>query len=155
MTGFRLETGLGLDLDQAWGDVGLGEGDEGEGYGEFEAARACAAWVEIDDSVAGFDLRLVGVTADDHGNAGGFGVYVEVVDRVDEVEEVAREFYDFGFGQSGTGAEEIYVAPDCGDGSDGAQGGKDFGIADVAGVKDVIDTSEGSYGFWPEEAVGI
>lgn len=137
-------------MDEAWGDLGLGKGDEGEGDGELEAAGAGAPGVEVGNAISGFDLGLVRVAADDHGDAGSFGVHVEVVDGVNEVEEVAGQLNDFGLGEQGAGAEEVDVAADGGDRSNLAENVENGWVADVTGVEDVVDTCEGSNGFRPE-----
>ena len=128
-------------------------------HGELEAAGAGAAGVEVDDAVSGLDAGLVGVAADDDGDACGFGVEVEPVDGMDEVEEAASEFYGFGFGELGTGAVGVGVAADGCHGSDLAQSGEYVRIADVSGVEDVVDGmpvgAQGCDGFGAEETVGV
>ena len=136
-------------------DLCVGDADQCDGDREFEAAGSGAAWIEVDDAVSGLDAGLVGVAADDHCYAGCFGVDLEPLDGVDEVDHLAAEFDDFGRGEPGAVAEGVNVAADCGDGGDLAQGGEDVGVADVAGVEDVVDTSEGGEGFGAEEAVGV
>lgn len=141
--------------EDGWGQGVLFDAEVGEGDGEVEAAGACAAWVEVEDVVAGFGGGLVGVAADDGGEAGGGGVQVEVVDGVDEVEEGAVELDDVGWGQVGAGAVGVDVAADGGDGGYGAEGAEDLDVADVAGMENMIDAVEGGDGLGAEEAVGV
>ena len=68
--------------------------------GQVEAARACAAWVYVEDAVF-FVLRwLVGVAEQNDVNVRGGWLYVQVGDVVNEVEIGGRGFNKFGFLQS-------------------------------------------------------
>ena len=49
------------DGDDSWVEGGGGNGDESYGDGELEAAGAGAAWVEVEDVVAGLSRWIVGV----------------------------------------------------------------------------------------------
>ena len=142
-------------MDDAWSHGAWSQFDQGQGYGEVEATGTGAAWVEVDDSIAGIDRGLVGVAADDHGDAGDFGVYIEIVDGMDEVENVALQLDCFGFGELGACALRVYVAADAGYGGNVAECVEDRWVADVSCVEDVVDTSEGREGFGAEEAVGV
>jgi hypothetical protein len=121
--------------DDFWVEGGGGDRDEGYGDRELEAAGACAARVEVEDVAAGFDGWIVGVAGDDGGDACGVGADIEIVDRVDEVEESAGDFDEFGRGEPSAGAVDVNVAADGGHRGDGAEGFKDLNVADVAGVE--------------------
>ena len=95
------------------------------------------------------------MAAEDHGDAGGARVDVQPLDGVNEVDEMAGEFDGFGCGERGAGAVGVDVAADGGDGRDGAQGGEDDGVADVAGVEDVVHALDGGESFGAEERVGV
>ena len=127
----------------------------GEGDGEREAAGTAASGIEIKDVVAVLDERLMGVAVDDDGDSGCTGVEVEVVDGVEHVDEAAVELDGFGCREIGAGAVEIDVAANGGDGSDRAESVKDVGVADVAGVEDVVGTGDGGEELGTEQAVGV
>jgi len=141
------EVGHPESLSEEGDDAGFeafgGEGDQRDGGGEMEAAWACASGVEVEDVVAGLDCWLVGVAGDDGGDSSRDGADVEIVDGVDEVEELARDFDHLCGREIGAGAMDVDVAADGGDGSDGAQGIEDLDVADVPGVKDVLRRREG------------
>jgi hypothetical protein len=110
----------------------------GEGDGEVEAAWAAAAGVEVEDAVAGCDGGLVGVAGEDEADACGVGVYVEVVDVVQDMDEAAGEFEGLGSREIRAGAVDVNVAADGGDWGDPGEGGEDVRVADVASVEDVV-----------------
>lgn len=87
--------------------------------------------------------RVVGVAADDGGDAGCDRVQVEVMDGVDEVEEAAGKLDGVGRGKATAEAVVIRVATNRGEGSDLAQGLKDVVVTYIASMRDVFDTLKG------------
>ena len=90
-----------------------------------------------------FSQRVVGVAADDGGDAGCDRVQIEVMDVVDEVEEAAGKLDDVGCGETAAKAVVILVATNRGEGSDLAQGLEDVVVTYIASVQDVFDTLKG------------
>ncbi len=117
--------------------------------------RTGTAWVQVEDAVAGLDAGLVGVAVDHDGDAGGFRLDVQVVQGVDHVEKLAVELHGFRGGESGAGAGVVDVAADCGHGRELAEGVEEGGVAQVTGVEDVVDATQGVESFGAEEAVGV
>jgi hypothetical protein len=128
---------------------------QGAGDGEVEAAGARRAWVEVEDSLVVLHGGIVGVAVEDNRDAGGLRVEVEVFAGVDHVDQTAGQLDGLGGGEEGAGTVGVDVAADGGDGGDTGEVDEDGGIADVAGVKDVIDTGQGGKDFGAEEAVGV
>lgn len=95
------------------------------------------------------------MSADDGCHLSGGRIEIEVVNIVDEVDEPARYFYGFGWGQQSGGAAAIDVAADGRHRGDLAKGFKDVVLADVAGVEDVVGASEGCECLRSEETMGI
>ena len=95
---------------------------------------------------------LVGVAGDDHAEAGGDGVEVEVGERVDHVNEVAFEGEELYPGGDGG---EVDVAVDGGDGGYFSEVVEDRWVADVASMQDVVDTLQGGEDLRAEEVVGV
>ncbi len=95
------------------------------------------------------------MAVDDHGDAGGLGVEVEVFAGMEHVDEAAGEFDGLGGREEGGGAVGVDVAADGGDAGDAGEGGEDGGVAYVADVKYVRDVGEGGEEFGAEEAVGV
>jgi hypothetical protein len=148
-----------FELSQQGDDFGGGfacvEAEQGVGDGEVEAAGAAASGVEVEDALAVLDAWLVGVAVEDDAEAGGLGLDVEVGKVVEHVDEAAAELEGFGGGEVGAGAVAVDVAANGGDGSNVAEGFEDVGVADVAGVEDVVDAREEREKLWAEEAVGV
>ena len=129
--------------------------EEAEGDGEFEAAGAAGARVEVEDSFFVDVVGDVGVAVKDGGELGGGGVEVDGLEVVEEIEVAVFEEDDFGFGEFGAGSFAVDVAADGGDGGDGAQLVEDGRLADVAQVEYVVYAAEGGENFGAEEAVGV
>ena len=145
------------DPGRQGGGVGF---NEGEGYGEFEAAGAAASGIEVEGSLAALDGGFMGVAAEDERDAGGLGVEVEILDGVDEVDEVAGEGDGFGVREERAGVwlsgfRGVDVAADGREGREAAEAIEDCWVADVSGVEDVVGTGDSGDGFGAEEAVGV
>ena len=67
----------------------------------------------------------------------------------------AADFQNFGFGELASPGSFVDVSADCGYGCDFGQFFKDFRRTDVAGVNDVLRTSQRSKGFGTQKAVRI
>ena len=68
-------------------DCAVCHADPSQSDGEVEAARTTTTRVQVEDSVPLLLLGTVGVAADDNRNTGRDRIEVEVMQRVDEVEE--------------------------------------------------------------------
>jgi hypothetical protein len=137
-----------------WGEVFF-EGEETYGDGEFEAARAAGAGIEIEHTPAMSDVRLVRVAVENRRKPGRGGVEVQGLHIVQHVEVVALKQEDLCFGQTAAGPGAIDVAADGGDGRDGGERLEDFRIADIAKMKDAFDAVERRQDFRAKESVGI
>ena len=140
------------------GEARRGAGEAGDGAGKVEAGAAGVAGVQVADGGVGLVGRFVGVAEDDEvgffageevaevgGGAGGF-------DDVVEEEFAAGEVEDFGFAEGQAG---VVVAEDGSDGGDFFEGGDEGGLADVAGVEDVVHAAEKLGDAGIEVAVGV
>jgi len=126
-----------------------------QAYGQRKPPGAGAAGVEVEDAVFGLDVGGMGVAEDDRGQACGPGGEVQGVEFVQDIEEEAADFHYPVLGQiSGPGAT-IGVAPDRVHWGDLGQVGQDLGVADVAGVDDELDASQGGDGLGAQQAVGV
>ena len=65
----------------------------------MEATRTSAAGIEVEDAIAFELVRLVSVAGDDEVKAGGFGLQIQVVEIVKNVEDGMVGFDDGGKGQ--------------------------------------------------------
>ena len=139
----RLEFSIFLNRQQA------------DGNGQFKAAGAAGAGVEVEDSFFGYVVGDVGVAVKDGGEFGGGGVEVDGLEVVEKIEVAVLKEDDFGFGELGAEALAVDVAADGGYGGDGSQLGEDGDFAYVAYVEDVVDAAEGGEDFRTEEAVGV
>ncbi len=101
------------------------------------------------------DQRLVGVAAEDNADSCRVGVEIEVLKGVEHVEQTACEFDGLGGGQGGAGAGAVDVAANRRDGSDPAEFGEDFRVANIACVEDVGDSCKGWEKLWTKQAVGV
>jgi hypothetical protein len=122
---------------------------------ELESARAGAAGIEVEHSVSLFHFGLVAVAVNDGAESGSFRLQVELREIVEEVDEDATDFYDFGSGQFAAPGFGIHVAANRGDGSDATERVEDLASADVAGVKNVVTATQGFDGFVAKQAVRI
>jgi len=95
------------------------------------------------------------MSADHHRYPSGFGVQVEVMDGVNEVEESAGQLDGFGFGELGAVAVGVDVAADGGDRGELAQGTENARVADISGVEDVVDSAQRGERFGAQQAVGV
>lgn len=71
------------------------------------------------------------------------------------VDGCAFDFDEVGFGESPSPGLSVHVAADRGYRGDFFKCGEDFGVAYVAGVKDLVYSLESGLGFGAEQAVGV
>ena len=95
------------------------------------------------------------VAGDDDVDAGAGGVAIELLEIVQDVDARVGRVERGGCGKGGGPGTFVDIAADGGDGREGAEAVEDGGIADVAGVDDVIGTGERGEGFGTEQAVGV
>ena len=86
---------------------------------------------------------------------GGFGVQVERVPVVEDIEVYRSDLDYFGLGQVGCPGGCVHISANGMDGGDFGELIQDIWIADVAGMDDDLDALEGFEGFGAEEAVGV
>lgn len=118
----------------------LGQVEAGEAYRQSEAARAGAAWIDVEDAVAPVRVGFVGVAGDDDLNAGGVGVEVKVFEIVQGVNGGQSEVHDRRLRKDFTPGLGIHIAADRVDRRDGLQLFENERVADIAGVDDRVRT---------------
>ncbi len=102
-----------------------------------------------------FDGGLVGMPTDDGGDACRARVKVDLGEVVQHVEAISGNPDDFCCRKLGAGACSVDVAADGGGGREGAEGFEDLDVADVSGMKNMIDAAQSDDGFGTEQAVGV
>ena len=95
------------------------------------------------------------VAGDEHVNSAGYGIQLEFIDIVEDVDRDAARFKDLGFRQLARPRRFVDVPAYCRDGSNRRESWEDFGRADIAGVDDVLRSAQGFDGFGAKQAVGI
>src|SRR5262245_53679366 len=134
----------GLKLNNARNDFAAIDLKLGHSNGQPKAARTCATGIDVDNSVATLDHRLVRVARHNHVNASGSRVYVELRKIVNSVEVGAIDFEELGFGERICPCASVVVAADCRNRREGGELGKYLSSADIAAVDDVLAASEKS-----------
>ncbi len=124
-------------------------------YRQMKAAWPSTAWVEQEYPIAGLDRGFVGVAADHHGDLSGPWIDLEIFEGMNQIEEVSVEFNGVGRGQRCAGTTSVDVAANSSKGSEGAKVLQYSGVAYVAGVQDVVRSSQGSYCLGTKQAVSI
>lgn len=133
----------------------VGDAQCREGDGQVEAAWTGAAGIEIEDPLKLLDRWLVRVAIDDRAYGGGLRAEVEILARVDHVDQAASQLDGLGGGQERAGTVRVDVAPNGGDWRDAGELVEDGGVAYIACVEDVVDSSEGEENLRPEQAVRV
>ncbi len=82
----------------------------------------------------------MGVPKDYRGKSRGMGIQIQVVARVDHVEQFSAELDGFGCRQFTADAVVVDVASNCGEWRDRLQRFENIVAADIAGMQDVIAT---------------
>ena len=121
----------------------------------MEASRPSAAWIEIEDAIFLFDLRLMAVAVHHHAESGGSQLQVESAEIMQHIDGHAAGFDDFGFRQSARPGVGVDVTADRGDGRDFDKRFEDFASANVAGVEDAVGSAQGLDRLEPQQAVGV
>ena len=116
------------------------------GYSNWQPkpTRTCAARIDVEDSFATLDRRLVRVARHNYVNASGSRVDVELRKIVNGVEVRAVYFEELGFGERISPCASVVVAADCRNRRNGGELGKYLSSADIAAVDDVPAASEKS-----------
>jgi hypothetical protein len=131
------------------------DGQQADGHWEFEAARAAGAGIEVEHSLFVYEVGDMRVAVEHGGEPSGCWIEVERAQVVEHVDIAVGDEDDFGFGEFAARAFAIDIAAYGCDWSDLAQLFEDGDFADVAEVKDAVDTGESGSYFWAEEAVGV
>src|SRR5436190_24354254 len=95
------------------------------------------------------------MTADDHPEAGGRGIEVQIVDVVDDIDHGAGGFGDSSRGKLRCPRLDIHVATYCDHRREAFQRGKNIGLTDVAGMDDQFRASQSVERFGTEQFVSI
>ncbi len=137
-----------------------GHGEQADGDGQLEAARAAGAGIEVKHAFLGVVVGHVSVTVEDSGEFGGSGIEVEgleVVKHIDVEAGVGRvlDQDDFGFRELGAGSFAIDVAADCCHRCELFQSFEDRRFADIADVEDAVDAAECWSDFGAEETMSV
>jgi len=133
----------------------LGDREDSDGHRQLKAARAAGAGVEIEHALLRVEVRDMGVAVEDGREFGCCGVEVQSFEVVQHIEVAIVDEDYFGLRQLGTITLAIDVAAHGGDGSHFGELVEDGDFADVAEVKDAIDTAKGGSDFGAEEAVRV
>lgn len=80
---------------------------------------------------------------------------VEIVERMQHVDQVSAEIYGFGGGEVGAWTVRVNVSANRGDRCHRSQLLQNVDIADIARVEDVVDGSQGIERFGAKKAVCI
>lgn len=122
---------------------------------QFEAPASGTAGIQVEQAVYGVDLRHVGVAGNNDIDALSYGIDLQGVEVVQNVEQPSGEPHELGFGKFGGPLARIRVSSDRRDGGNSPQRGDDLGIADVAAVNDMVDMGQHAKSLRPEQTVRI
>jgi hypothetical protein len=106
--------------------------------GQAKAARASAARIDIEHSVATLDGWLVRVTGDNNMNACRRGLDVKLREIVNCVDACAFELEQLGLSQSISPGTSVIVATNGRDGRNGGELAEYLSSADIAAVDDEV-----------------
>ncbi len=123
--------------------------------GSSKSAWAGAAWIQKEHASAQLHCWLVGMSEDDCRDAGGFGIEVELLHIMQQVDAAAGELDQLGGWQMAACVAFVGVATNRCYRSDFGQGGEDLWISDISGMKDMFCTLQCLERFRPQQAVGI
>lgn len=129
--------------------------ETGEAYGQREAARPGAAWIDIEDAIAPVRFGSVRVARDDDLNAGRLGIEVEVFEMVQDVNGGWRKAHHRGSRKAFRPRLGIHIAADGVKGRDGSESIEDERVADIAGVDDGVGTLQGGESFRTKQSVRV
>lgn len=141
-------------------DLGAGccsgfDGEHADCWREVEAAWAAGAGIEVQHTFSPIDAGPVGVAVEDGGEFRRDGIETKRAEIVEQIEVVAFEEQNVGFGQAAAGAVAINVPTYCVKGSDLFESLENRGVADVTQMQDVIDASQGGNHFRTQKTVGV
>lgn len=126
-----------------------------DGCGEVEPPRPTGAGVEVEHAFSFFDLGAMRVAVEDGRESGCDGIKTQRSEIVEEVQKMAFEEQDIGFGQAAAGAGVVDVAANGVKRSDLREGFEDLRFADITEVEDALDTCEGEHNFRAQQTVGV
>ncbi len=86
---------LQIEFNDAGNGGTIFDTDHGNGYRIVEAPMACATRVEIGNPILFYQLRLMGVPADNHMDTGGGRIEIQLVQVMEQVKENAGDFHHF------------------------------------------------------------
>lgn len=142
-------------INQLWVKSGVIEDENDQRHGQAETVRTAAAGIDIENFVPSLDRRPMRMAADDRGDTSNPGIQIEIVNGVNEVEEMAREFNGLRSGKSRAGPACIDISADGSRWGDSAERVENSRVADISGVQDVIDMSERAGDLGAQQAVRI
>lgn len=133
----------------------VGDDELTGGYGQFEAARAGAAGIEVKDAAARLLPGDMAMARDHDLDSGCLWFQIELREIVQHEDGNAGDLDEFGFGQFAGPRRLVDIAADGGNGRDGRELIEDFGSANVSGVNDALRSAQRLQCLRPKQAVSV
>ena len=121
-----------------WPNGAFGQFQCRESDGQVETPWPGASRIKIEHTVNNLDPRPMRVAGNDHVNSAGYGIHLQFIDIVEDVDRAPAEPYHLGVGITFCPVSSIDIPSDRNHGCNLAESGDDVGPTDVAGVDDML-----------------
>ncbi len=119
-----------------------------ESDGQVKPPWPGASWIKVEHTVNSLDPRPMRVAGNDHVNSAGYGIQLEFIDIVDDVDRALAEPYHLGVGITLRPVAGIDIPSDRNHRCNLAESGDDVRPTDIAGVDDMVHPGQALLSLW-------
>jgi len=119
-----------------------------ESDGQVKTPWPGASRIKIEHTVNSLDPRPMRVAGNDHVNSTGYGIQLEFIDIVEDVDRAPAEPYHLGLGITFRPVAGIDISSDRNHRRNLAESGDDVQPTDVTGVDDMLHPGQALLSLW-------
>ena len=131
-----------------WSKAAFGQLQDRQSDGQVKTPRPGASWIKIEHAANSLDPGPMRVAGNDHVNSAGYGIHLQFIDIVEDVDRAPAEPYHLGVGITFRPVVGIDIPSDRNHRRNPAESGDDVRPTDIAGVDDMRHPGQALLSLW-------
>ena len=131
-----------------WPKAAFGQLQYRQSDGQVKTPRPGASWIKIEHAANSLDPGPMRVAGNDHVNSAGYGIQLQFMDIVQDVDRAPAEPYHLGVGITFRPVVGIDIPSDRNHRRNPAESGDDVRPTDIAGVDDMRHPGQALLSLW-------
>jgi len=131
-----------------WPKAAFGHLQYRQSDGQVKTPRPGASWIKIEHAANSLDPGPMRVAGNDHVNSAGYGIQLQFMDIVQDVDRAPAEPYHLGVGITFRPVVGIDIPSDRNHRRNPAECGDDVRPTDIAGVDDMRHPGQALLSLW-------